>query len=575
MKFDAEFFKEEKRNGFIITTMMKHAWAAELKVMSMIDDICRKYDITYFADWGTLLGTVRHKGFIPWDDDIDICMKRADFNKFAKVMEDEYDDLELHSVFHDSDWGMHAAHVSTKYIILEERDKIKEWYGFPFQVGIDIFIIDAMPCDEELKREQIDILKMISDAVKYRDKKLFPKIENSCNIKFNRDNPSNQELLILAEEVMEVYNDSDFKYYTQKDCYVNWDNYAISKTAYSKVIRMPFENITLPVPIGYDEILRLKYGEDYMTPRNVGAGHGYPFYSIFLETIYKNKNFQTKEEADNYIKNTSYGFYDKFLRREFTPNVVYDEDRLSNDGQRIRASQTEILYELERVCDEEEIKLFAIGHTLENTFRYHGYAPDDESVTLGVMRCDYQKFLRVLQEKLDVWFDYRSIYFNENFDRISTLVITDSYMCDTQEVSQRFHGCKYTVGIEVFPIDYVSDDMQKEETRNTLVKNLYLTANCFPSQAPYDEKLLTMARQWNDSMNLKLNLEGNLKREFLKIADFYMGMFDRGNKVRVFGNALENMDRVYNKKSFENAILKPFENIKIPVPVGYKEIMEK
>ena len=141
MKFDAQFFKEEKRNGFVITTMMKHAWAAELKVMSMIDDICRKYDITYFADWGTLLGTVRHKGFIPWDDDIDICMKRADFNKFAKVMEDEYDDLELHSVFHDSDWGMHAAHVSTKHIILEERDKIKEWYGFPFQVGIDIFII--------------------------------------------------------------------------------------------------------------------------------------------------------------------------------------------------------------------------------------------------------------------------------------------------------------------------------------------------------------------------------------------------------------------------------------------------
>ncbi len=76
-------------------------------------------------------------------------------------------------------------------------------------------------------------------------------------------------------------------------------------------------------------------------------------------------------------------------------------------------------------------------------------------------------------------------------------------------------------------------------------------------------------------MNLKLNLEGNLKREFLKTADFYMGMFDRGNKVRVFGNALENIDRVYNKKSFENAILKPFENIKIPVPIGYKEIMEK
>ncbi len=62
MKFDAEFFKEEKRNGFVITTMMKHAWAAELKVMSMIDDICRKYDITYFADWGLCLAQSGIKG---------------------------------------------------------------------------------------------------------------------------------------------------------------------------------------------------------------------------------------------------------------------------------------------------------------------------------------------------------------------------------------------------------------------------------------------------------------------------------------------------------------------------------
>lgn len=579
MKFDAEFFKKEERNGFVIESMMKHAWAAELKVLTMVDDICTQHNITYFADWGTLLGAVRHQGFIPWDDDIDICMKREDFDRFAQVMNVGNEELEFHSIFNDEDWGAHAAHVFTKHLMVTERRKIKEWYGFPFQVGIDIFIIDAVPRDEKLSKEQIDILEMISYARKHKTRKILSQIESACSISFASEYPTDQELLILSEEVMAAYNNGPFDYYTQKDCYVNRDNYFISAEAYAETIMMPFENIYIPIPVGYEEILRVKYGDDYMIPKNIGAGHGYPFYDFFMQSIYDNENFKTVEEADTYIANISGEYYNKFINRAAVPQVTHNQEWFSQKDshgqameelQHIRAAQMEILYELERICGEENMKIFAVGDTLESTLKYQGYAPDEESITLGIMREDYQKFLRVLQEKLDVWFDYRSIYLDEAYDRLSVLVMTDDDMCEEQELLKRFHGCPYTVGVEVLPIDYVSRDDQKEETRNTVVRGLYLTANSFTGQAPYDEKLIHTAEQWNESMNLNLDLNGNLKREFLKAADTYMGMFTNrdGNKVKIFGNDLKGIDIVYDAADFQDVMYMQFEDMMMPVPKG-------
>lgn len=84
MQFTQDFFKPEIREEFEIQAMMKRAWAAQMEVLQVVADICEENGLQYFADGGTLLGAVRHQGFIPWDDDIDICLKREDYNRLIR-----------------------------------------------------------------------------------------------------------------------------------------------------------------------------------------------------------------------------------------------------------------------------------------------------------------------------------------------------------------------------------------------------------------------------------------------------------------------------------------------------------
>ena len=86
MEFPQEFFLDEVRDGFFVPAMMKRAWAAELEILIEIDKICDRHHIRYFIDYGTLLGAMRHKGFIPWDDDIDISMKREDYVLWRRII---------------------------------------------------------------------------------------------------------------------------------------------------------------------------------------------------------------------------------------------------------------------------------------------------------------------------------------------------------------------------------------------------------------------------------------------------------------------------------------------------------
>ena len=80
-----KYLQPETRNGFYVDTTRKKVWLIALDLLHQFDSICQKYSLRYYLMFGSLLGAVRHNGFIPWDDDVDVAMPREDYEKIMKL----------------------------------------------------------------------------------------------------------------------------------------------------------------------------------------------------------------------------------------------------------------------------------------------------------------------------------------------------------------------------------------------------------------------------------------------------------------------------------------------------------
>lgn len=296
--FQKSFFEGETRNGFYIEPMMKHAWAAQMEIYMEIANICDKYGIRYFADWGTLLGAVRHNGFVPWDDDMDMGMLRNDYFRFLKIASKELPEgYILLSVHTREDYtNMVARVVNGDKLHLNEYE-LKKFHDCPFSVGVDIFPIDYIPRgkeDEELQKQLIYIVlstaKLLENKANFDDKIMHDinfnvdRIEQLCGVRLVKDDTLLTQLNELGIKLCSMYGADESDYVTSMVDLVNGWDYYVPKECYDSVIYMPFENIEIPVPVGYDKILTTKYG-DYMTPVNNGGGHSYPFYKRQLKIL--------------------------------------------------------------------------------------------------------------------------------------------------------------------------------------------------------------------------------------------------------------------------------------------------
>lgn len=121
-------------------------------ILKHIKEVCDANSINYYLAYGTVIGAVRHKGFIPWDDDIDIYMPREDFNKFLDVISKEQSHYKIMSIDTDPEY----PHPLTK--LVDTRTKM-DWHIVKHKVSygiwVDIYILDNVPDDDaELRRFQ-------------------------------------------------------------------------------------------------------------------------------------------------------------------------------------------------------------------------------------------------------------------------------------------------------------------------------------------------------------------------------------------------------------------------------------
>lgn len=283
LTFDDSYFLGETREGFYIEPMMKCVWAAQLEVMCVIQQICEKYNIPYFAYYGTLLGAVRHQGFIPWDDDTDICMLREDYQRFLKVAPLELTgEYHINSPYSEESYNYVFSRILNATSISYDYSRLSQFHRCPYIIGVDIFPLDTVttnPDEESILYQLIHIL--ISAVNQYDDKpeeviSMIPDLEKLCNIKLDTSRCIKNQLLRIADSLCQIYNgsNSSFISYIPED---SQKDIRLQREWFNTYDYLPFENILIPVPKQYDDILTALYG-DYMTPVQNCAGHDYPFY---------------------------------------------------------------------------------------------------------------------------------------------------------------------------------------------------------------------------------------------------------------------------------------------------------
>lgn len=241
----------------------------ELTVLDLIDSICQKHNITYFADWGTYLGAIRHKGFVPWDDDLDICMHRNELNKFLAVAKEELPEGYSVMSFHNNDYSWKFIYniVPNDHMCFTP-EYLKSHYSFPYIVAIDIFIIDNISDDDSIEQSRNEQVKrLLNEADK------ISLSEQSEPDKLNKMRALYDE----AEKLLQLENEHDTKRVVQKVPWGVYHNRTYDKSDFINAVRVPFEMTSVPVPLCFNKILSSKYG-NFMNIVFGGGGHNYPYY---------------------------------------------------------------------------------------------------------------------------------------------------------------------------------------------------------------------------------------------------------------------------------------------------------
>lgn len=254
-------------------------------ILKDIKRVCNELNLTYFLDSGTLLGAIRHNGFIPWDDDIDISMPRPDYEIFVK----EYNKYcnsryRLKSIEIDSRYGYPYAKVYDTTTILYEHGRN------PFDLGlsIDIFSIDGYPDGE---KEQI---KHFNRVLNYFD--LYASTESLAgrNYSLNPKHYMRNVRLFFSRFFLQRYKAKKVIKNARKFDFKNSEFAGINVCVYyhpnsrclQKECWIPiehqFEDDIYPIPKGYDSVLKSYYGDNYMTPppeNKRSSTHGLEIYT--------------------------------------------------------------------------------------------------------------------------------------------------------------------------------------------------------------------------------------------------------------------------------------------------------
>ena len=278
----------ETRDGYRISKEMKEIWQVQLDLLEKFIDICNRHNLDYSLYAGTAIGAVRHKGYIPWDDDIDVVMMRDQYNKFL-----QYAKAELKEPYfvenEESEPDFYRQYTQLRRSDTTAIIDIDLEYNYNCGISIDIFVMDKVPNDTK-KRERfirkIDFMrklflfhrgnkvkKLIQAVIKprYVIKKCAKYIQKY------KDDPNAERCGIIGFRPHDRY---------RKTAWFRKGNFK----------EVPFEYLTAKITKDYDEYLTFAYGDYMMPPKEKMSGVGYERSKTFFDTKRSYLYYRDKKE---------------------------------------------------------------------------------------------------------------------------------------------------------------------------------------------------------------------------------------------------------------------------------------
>lgn len=247
------------------TIDLKELEVIQMDVLQVLDDFCEQNDISYSLGCGTMLGAIRHKGYIPWDDDIDIYILRKDYEKLISVFPDTYKNIKLVSLERDEKWPRaYAQAFDVRTIMREEADT------YEIGIGIDVYPIDEVPADEiEWKKyNKRRLLLQYANEMKYcpfrKDRSLKKNIILAL-CKFALLPLSQRNIGKIIDKYAKKYDGSNSGYVFEC-CQGMFQKRPFKRSCLEEVVKIPFEDRFFNGMKDYDSYLSNGYGNYMQLP---------------------------------------------------------------------------------------------------------------------------------------------------------------------------------------------------------------------------------------------------------------------------------------------------------------------
>ena len=354
LEFQEGFFDQEVRDGFYLDTTMKTLWAAELEVLQKVAEVCDRHGLKWYAAYGTLLGAIRHEGFVPWDDDMDIWVKRPDYNILMQILPKELPEgYMVRGPLTDEGYDQFHTCLNSGNGISISKEWLDQYHGCPFTVGLDIFPLDYLPRNEKDRDLQVNLLTMTGriaqlakninrgdynpkdDDVEPKDNKTGKKnktakkkraktqkelvieeinlgidyLEKNCKLQIDHQLLEDEDWYKLSSELWKwanylamMYTEEESDYLVEFFDYIQCPRKAYPKEWFGDGYSASFENFMIPIPSGYDMLLRYIYGNYFYCIKKIGT-HEYPYYARQLRQLREYvKDIQNRAQNVGLIK---------------------------------------------------------------------------------------------------------------------------------------------------------------------------------------------------------------------------------------------------------------------------------